>query len=255
MKGMRLLAFLAVLAGFLLVPAGAACACSCAPFEPRTAVGDAASVFTGTVTGLRQLHGSPLGPTAPFVVTFAVDQVYRGERQATVEVATNADSASCGYRFTRGARYLVFASDGPMGSGLFSADPGTRLYSSLCSGNVALRPGSGPLRRGDEAASPEFAGQSLTKELLTVLGRPSPASELPASSPTASPTVAPAVAPAVAPTVAPAASPTVSPAAAEAGREGGQVWGPVMSGAALLAGAAAVAWLSARLTARRRRTR
>ncbi|GAA2643950.1 hypothetical protein [Nonomuraea recticatena] len=244
---MRLLAFLAVLAGFLLVPAGAACACSCAPFEPRTAVGDAASVFTGTVTGLRQLPGSPLGPRPPFVVTFAVDQVYRGERQATAEVATNADSASCGYRFTRGTRYLVFASDGPMGSGLFSTDPGTRLYSSLCSGNVVLRPGSGPLRRGDEAGSPKGSERSLTKELLTVLGRPTPAGELPASSPAAS--VAASVA------VAPAASPAVSPAAAEAGREGGQVWGPVMSGAALLAAAAAVAWLSARLTARRRRTR
>ncbi|MEV4160999.1 hypothetical protein [Nonomuraea dietziae] len=248
---MRLLTFLAVLAGFLLVPAGAACACSCAPFEPRTAVGDAASVFTGTVTGLRQLPGSPLGPRPPFVVTFAVDQVYRGERQATVEVATNADSASCGYRFTRGARYLVFASDGPMGSGLFSTDPGTRLYSSLCSGNVALRPGSGPLRRGDEAVSPEGSERSLTKELLTVLGRPAPAgspSEPPASSPTASPSSA-------SPTASPTVSPAVSPAAAGAGREGGQVWGPVMSGAALLAGAAAVAWLSARPTARRRRTR
>ncbi|MFB9525308.1 hypothetical protein [Nonomuraea roseola] len=247
---MRLLAFLAVLAGFLLVPAGAACACSCAPFEPRAAVGDAASVFTGTVTGLRQLPGSPLGPRPPFVVTFAVDQVYRGERQATVEVATNADSASCGYRFAQGARYLVFASDGPMGSGLFSIDPGTTLHSSLCSGNVALRPGSGPLRRGDEAVSPEGSEQSLTKELLTVLGRPAPAvspSEPPASSPAVSPAGSPAGSPAV--------SPAVSPAAAEAGREGGQVWGPVMSGAALLAGAAAVAWLSARVTARRRRTR
>ncbi|MFC6897773.1 hypothetical protein ACFQGX_20645 [Nonomuraea dietziae] len=236
---MRLLAFLAVLAAFLLVPARAACACSCAPFEPRTAVGDATSVFTGTVTGLRQLPGSPLGPTPPFVVTFSVDQVYRGERQATVEVATNADSASCGYRFTRGARYLVFASDGPMGSGLFSTDPGTGLYSSLCSGNVALRPGSGPLRRGDEAASPEGSGRSLTKELLTVLGRPAPAgspSEPPASSPTASPTASPAASPAMAPAASPAASPAVSPAAAETGREGGQVWGPVMGGAALLAG-------------------
>ncbi|MET9337311.1 hypothetical protein [Nonomuraea sp. NPDC003804] len=172
---MRLLAVLALVATFLLAPAGTACACSCASLTPKEAVKDSVAVFTGTVQAVRRLPGSLSGPPPPFVVTFAVDQVYKGGRAATVEVATNADSAACGYDFAKGARYLVFASPVADDGGMFPTHPGTSLSSSLCSGNVKLEAGSsGPLRRGDEAGSPDAFGRSVTTELLAALGTPAP---------------------------------------------------------------------------------
>ncbi|MEU7899459.1 hypothetical protein AB0B45_42235 [Nonomuraea sp. NPDC049152] len=217
---MRLLAALALIAAIVLVPAGTACACDCVAFVPKEGMERAAAVFTGTVKDTRRPTGSPLGPPPPYVVTFVVDQVYKGERVATVEVATNADEASCGYRFAVGARYLVFASSGPRESGLFSTDPGTSLYSSLCAGNVALRPGSGPLRRGDEAAAPGFAGQPITKELLATLGTPTPA-------PSA---------------MSPESGPPLTPVAASS-HGAGLPWGPITGGAVVASGAGALAWL------------
>ncbi|MFE3447641.1 hypothetical protein ACFXJ8_01795 [Nonomuraea sp. NPDC059194] len=206
---MRLLAALALLAALVLAPAGTACACSCATLKPKEAVKGAAAVFIGTVKAVRRLPGSPLGPRPPYVVTFAVDQVYKGDRVATVELATNADSASCGYDFTAGARYLVFAASGARDSGLFATDPGTALYSSLCSGNVELKPGSsGPLRRGDEVGSP------VSKELLAALGAP--------TRPTAAPTTTP-----------------VSPEDANDSSLGGLPWGPIAGGAVAAAALAA----------------
>ncbi|MFC7640038.1 hypothetical protein ACFQX6_02555 [Streptosporangium lutulentum] len=134
----RLLVILLLVTATLMIAPGTACACSCAPLSAEQ-VKESAAVFTGTMTAARKLDGDPLGPTPPVVYTFRADQVYKGKASAEFEVATNADEAACGYRFTAGSRYLVFASAGE--SGLFAVDPGVALHTSLCAGNRMVRPG------------------------------------------------------------------------------------------------------------------
>nr|SBO95168.1 hypothetical protein BN4615_P4684 [Nonomuraea gerenzanensis] len=164
---LRFLALLALAASILAGLSTAAHACSCANLTPAQAVRHADAVFTGTVTGMREAGG--LG--RPRVFTFRADQVYKGAPAAGFTLTTSADSASCGYAFERGGRYLVFAaaaSSGPVVEGV-------ELSSHLCSGNVPLDPGTGPLRPGDErAAGHESLAGPVGPELVEVLGRPLP---------------------------------------------------------------------------------
>ncbi|MGV9776731.1 hypothetical protein [Streptosporangium sp. NPDC003464] len=176
----RVLAVLLLLTAAVVATPGTACACSCAPLEPQRQVEESAAVFTGTVVAARRLKGDPSGPTPPIVYTFRADQVYKGRADAEFQVATNADEAACGYRFTTGSRYLVFASAGE--SGLFAIDPGVPLHTSLCAGNRMVRPGVAPLRADDGAQS----GAPLTAGLLTALGTATPpASSAPSAAPPA----------------------------------------------------------------------
>lgn len=165
----RLLVVLLLLTGVLAITPGTACACSCAVLEPAEQVKEAAAVFTGTVVAARRAEGGdPLGPPPPVVYTFRADQLYKGQASAEFEVATNADSAACGYDFVTGSRYLVFAAEGK--SGLFAVDPGVALHTSLCAGNLLVGPGADALRAGDVLPS----GEALTAELVTALGRATP---------------------------------------------------------------------------------
>lgn len=99
---------------------------------------------------------------------FRADQVYKGTPAAEFEVASNADGPACGYTFTAGSRYLVFASD--RASVLVGGDPGVPLSTSLCAGNQPVRPGDQPLREEDGIHDDD----SLTGELLAELGRAVP---------------------------------------------------------------------------------
>jgi hypothetical protein len=160
----RLLVLLLLVIVTLVIAPGTACACTCVSLQPAEQMKKSAAVFTGTVADIRRLKGDPLGPTPPVVYTFRADQVYKGEASAEFEVATNVDEAACGYRFTAGSRYLVFASAG--GSGLFAVDPGVALHTSLCAGNRMVRLGGDPLRVEDGIQS----GEPITAELLAALG-------------------------------------------------------------------------------------
>ncbi|WP_067185077.1 hypothetical protein [Microtetraspora niveoalba] len=180
----RLLAVLLLVIGTVAFTPSAACACSCAPRPPSELMKGAAAVFTGTVAAVRRVEGGdPLGPPPPLVYTFRADQIYKGAPSATYEVATNADSAACGVNFTVGSRYLVFASAGE--SGLFDTDPGVSLHTSLCSGDVMVRPGTRPLRPRDGVVRDEngLSGARLDKALLTALGKPTRAPATTAPSP------------------------------------------------------------------------
>ncbi|GGO62686.1 hypothetical protein [Nonomuraea cavernae] len=124
----------------------------------------AAAVFTGTVMAARRVEGDPLDPPPPVVYTFRADHIYKGKSSAEFEVATNADSAACGYDFVIGSRYLVFATISE--SGLLAVDPGVALNTSLCAGNLLISPGDAPLGTGGGLPS----GEPLTVELITALG-------------------------------------------------------------------------------------
>ncbi|HEX4817329.1 MAG TPA: hypothetical protein VFV66_31695 [Nonomuraea sp.] len=99
--------------------------------------------------------------------------MFKGEGATTYTVASNLHTPACGYPFEKGARYLVFATreDGM----LTEPVPGVRLTSHLCSGNVPLDRGTGPLRPGDErAAGHETLADRVDPALVAALGAPSP---------------------------------------------------------------------------------
>jgi hypothetical protein len=219
---LRLLALLALAASLLVGLSTAAHACSCADLSPAQAVEHADAVFTGTVTHVRAEEGM----AGPRVHTFRADQVYKGLPAERFTVASSADSASCGYAFERGGRYLVFAASSPTGP----VAEGVELSSTLCSGNVPVDPGTGPLRPGDEReAGHESLAGPVDAGLVKALGTPLP------------------------PVAAGETFPVKEPLRAEGGTGAG--WGWIAGGAAavlLLAGAFTAVALRRRRDARRR---
>ncbi|GAA2881193.1 hypothetical protein GCM10010517_44090 [Streptosporangium fragile] len=159
------MAVLLLLTAALAVTPGTACACDCIFPAPAKQMREAEAVFTGTAVAARRPERDPFGPIPPVVYTFRVDHVYKGPPSAEFEVATPVEEAGCGRRFDTGSRYLVFAEQGAMGSGLFAADPGVPLYTSLCLSNRRVRPGDGPLRKEDGFQDVE----ALTDDLLAAL--------------------------------------------------------------------------------------
>src|SRR3712207_5084302 len=90
-------------------------ACSCAQVN---ALEVAELAFTGVATSVDR----PMMP-GDVEVEFAVESVRKGAAGGRVELVTHSDSATCGYGFTEGHRYEVFAAGGRTG---------------LCDGNVDL---------------------------------------------------------------------------------------------------------------------
>jgi hypothetical protein len=107
-----------------------ALACSCAQSTNAQFGERASAVFTGTATA--RAGTFPLSLTCarssmePVFVTFEVDSVFKGTVAKTATVATVLSGASCGYEFTVGKRYTVFANAGADG----------RLETGLCRGNA-----------------------------------------------------------------------------------------------------------------------
>ncbi|TYB65466.1 hypothetical protein FXF51_19885 [Nonomuraea sp. PA05] len=164
---LRLLAVLTFTASLLVGLSTAAHACRCVDLSPAQTVRNADAVFTGTVTGVR--GGSGFGE--PLVYTFRADQVYKGAPAARFTLTTSAASSSCGYTFGRSGRYLVFAASSSTGP----VAEGGELSSTLCSGNVPVASGSGPLRPGDDREDgQESLGGPVDAELVKALGTPLP---------------------------------------------------------------------------------
>jgi hypothetical protein len=110
---------------FILLPSPAR-ACSCIGGIPicetfwKTPV-----VFAGEVIDI-----SPAPDPAAFAdrrVRFTVERVWRGAASDTIDVMTSGSSASCGYGFQPGERYLVF-----------TYDRGGTLWTGLCSATKRL---------------------------------------------------------------------------------------------------------------------
>lgn len=155
---MRILAVFSLAASLSMVFAGTAQAragCSCATRAPQQYVGEAAAVFSATVTDVRV--DEPMLDGGSVTAELRADHVYKGARNAEFEVVTAAQGAACGYEFVKGARYLVFAG---------ARD--SRLVTTLCSGNLRLAAGDQPLRPSGKAQGME----PLTPELINALGTP-----------------------------------------------------------------------------------
>ncbi len=112
---------LALVIALLFINAPPARACSCVmPGAPRDELGQSSAVFTGTVSSIRSAL-LPFGTGK--TVTFAVDKTWKGVTDKRLIVATAKDSAECGFPFTTGGQYLVYARN----------EGGQSLSASLCS--------------------------------------------------------------------------------------------------------------------------
>ncbi|MBX6751268.1 MAG: hypothetical protein IRY85_16655 [Micromonosporaceae bacterium] len=127
MRWLRSLLVVGLLAGFgALLPSTPACACSCGALSAEEAVARADVVFVGVAVEVTVPWRGPLSSSGdPVTVTFDVSTVYKGDVPANARVRTVRDSATCGYPFVAGQRYLVHADRRTDGT----------WTTSLCDGN------------------------------------------------------------------------------------------------------------------------
>ena len=116
MPARLLLTALLVAGGLVFVVPGRAMACSCMsppPFEK--AVKQADAVFVGEVASSGPVDGRQrfMGMMSDELVAygFAVEEVVAGDVGSSVEVITHSSSATCGFPFQEGDRYVVFADE------------------------------------------------------------------------------------------------------------------------------------------------
>lgn len=87
-------------------------ACSCAPPEsPSDELKRATAVFSGRVVEVKE-HKGTSSPSRMIEVVFKTAKAWKGSDRVTISVFTPSSSAACGYRFTVGVDYLVYAYNG-----------------------------------------------------------------------------------------------------------------------------------------------
>lgn len=116
MHARLLLTALLVAGGLVFVIPGRAMACSCVsppPFDK--AVKQADAVFVGEVASSEPVDGRQrfTGIMSDGLVSysFAVEEVVAGDVSSGVEVISHSSSATCGFPFKEGDRYVVFADE------------------------------------------------------------------------------------------------------------------------------------------------
>jgi len=93
--------------------------CSCVvPPPPKTALRQATAVFSGKVLSVKLKNDQQL-------VKFEVDRIWKGVSDNTVLITTGLGSGDCGYNFSKGEKYLVYAY-GEKGGNSFSTSICTR---------------------------------------------------------------------------------------------------------------------------------
>ncbi|MFB5762277.1 hypothetical protein [Paenibacillus medicaginis] len=146
-KPLLLLLMAAVLLSVLLVAKPTVVyACSCAePPPPNEAKAQSAAVFSGKALSVKQKIAPILSTDDPVKVTFQVDRLWKGKVSSTTVITTAMSSASCGYEFTEGQDYLVYAR--------YDQESGV-LHTTLCDRTALLSEAAGDLQElGPSTAS------------------------------------------------------------------------------------------------------
>jgi hypothetical protein len=99
-----------VVLGLVALLPDCASACSCVPPLPgqsqqeqaRRELADSSAVFAGEVVDLKKGFMTTK-------VSFRVSEVWKGPERETLEVNTPSQGGACGYRFSEGREYLVYA--------------------------------------------------------------------------------------------------------------------------------------------------
>ncbi|WP_340021647.1 hypothetical protein MHI24_21960 [Paenibacillus sp. FSL K6-1096] len=110
-------------------------ACSCVvPPSPLEAMEKSTAVFQGTVISMEKSSKLMQSSGDPVYVTFQTGAHWKGQVGERVTVSTAQGSESCGFEFTKGERYLVYARGGAEGAdGTKEAEGKAKLTVSLCS--------------------------------------------------------------------------------------------------------------------------
>ena len=112
-----------------IVGAEVAHGCTCVPPQsPAEERERAAAVFSGKVNQIKKTKAAD-DIFGGVEVVFRVDKAWKGARKRTVSVFTSSQSAACGYSFSNGLTYLVYA----------SADSSGRLSTNICSRTKRLK--------------------------------------------------------------------------------------------------------------------
>lgn len=98
----KILKLLLVLPAFLL-PMSATFACSCVNLTQSELVENADVIFTGFATKTFLFGNQRL-------ITFAPDQVIKGEDAKEIQIYTSPEASACGYMAAKGEHHLIFAS-------------------------------------------------------------------------------------------------------------------------------------------------
>ena len=116
----------------LWLPVKYALACSCvADPNAKESTKGYDAVFSGTIEEIRDPEGQGklISSGRTIFYTFDVDAVVKGDVSEKQVVGSAADSASCGYVFKDGSRYLVYADR-----------EGEKLTTQLCSFTREMQP-------------------------------------------------------------------------------------------------------------------
>lgn len=128
----KILLVLALAATSVVYAPGSAFACSCVePQSDTAAEKDADAVFAGTVTGYeitRPVGGGSEPATGDVRMalevewTLAVDTFVKGDPAEEMTVASAGQGPACGFQFSEGKRYLVFAYEDEVDNGGLSTN-------------------------------------------------------------------------------------------------------------------------------------
>jgi hypothetical protein len=128
LAGVATVTLLALALLALLPDCASACTCawsSAAPQErAQRALKESTAVFAGEVVKISK--GEPL------TVSFQVSEVWKGPEQENLEVSTSSQESACGYPFSEGRKYLVYAE-------------GNRMLVHICGETTALSKASAHL--------------------------------------------------------------------------------------------------------------
>ncbi|MFM9282317.1 hypothetical protein [Paenibacillus jiagnxiensis] len=121
-------------------------ACSCAgPPSPSETKEWSAAVFSGKAVSLKQRNALIVSSGDPVKVTFQVDRVWKGNIGSTTVVTTAMSSESCGFEFTEGQEYLVYArNDQEFGV----------LHTTFCDRTALLSEAAGDVQELGPSAAP-----------------------------------------------------------------------------------------------------
>lgn len=93
-----------------LLTAGVADACSCLrPPPPKEALKKSSAVFAGKVKSIKRVGMMN-------VVEIEISRTWKGTKGKTATVKTHVSSATCGYGFKTGEKYLVYCNAPPKGA-------------------------------------------------------------------------------------------------------------------------------------------
>lgn len=90
------------------IPSAFACPCPEIP-DPLTALEKSTAVFTGSVLNIENINRSPLTGTSLKKVDFRINKAWKGIERTKISVNTEKDTTTCGYEFSIGNNYLVYA--------------------------------------------------------------------------------------------------------------------------------------------------